>query len=84
ATTVLMAPIALQAAAGLGIAPEPLLMAAAVAASTAFATPIASPVNTLVLGPGGYRFGDFIRVGIPLQILLLLVSVLILPLLFPF
>lgn len=59
ATTVLMAPIALQAAAELSVSPYPLLMTVAIAASTAFATPIASPVNTLVLGPGDYRFNDF-------------------------
>lgn len=83
ATTVLMAPIALQAATSLGIAPHALLMAVAVAASTAFATPVASPVNTLVLGPGGYRFSDFIKVGVPLQVLLMIASLLVLPLIFP-
>lgn len=83
ATTVLMAPIALQAAAGLDAAPEAFLMAVAIAASTAFATPIASPVNTLVLGPGGYRFLDFARVGVPLQLLLMIVALAALPLFFP-
>lgn len=84
ATTVLMAPIAIQAAAALDLSPYSLLMAVAVAASTAFATPIASPVNTLVLGPGGYRFSDFARVGVPLQVLLLIASLVVIPLLFPF
>lgn len=83
ATTVLVAPIAFQAAAALGLSPYPILMTVAVAASTAFATPIASPVNTLVLGPGAYRFGDFARVGLPLQFLILLATLLIVPLLFP-
>jgi di/tricarboxylate transporter len=84
ATTVLVAPIAFQAAASLGVAPQAFLMAVAVAASTSFATPIASPVNTLVLGPGNYHFGDFARLGIPLQFLMLLTSLVVLPLLFGF
>lgn len=84
ATTVLMAPIAFQVAASLGLAPHAFLMAVAVAASTAFSTPIASPVNTLVLGPGGYRFADYFKVGVPLQILVVVAALLILPILFPF
>ena len=84
ATAVLLAPIAFQLALGIGAAPEPFMMTIAVAASTAFATPVASPVNTLVLGPGGYRFGDFFKVGVLLQLLVLAVTVLLVPLLFPF
>jgi di/tricarboxylate transporter len=84
ATAVLLAPIAYQLALGIGAAPEPYMMTIAVAASTAFATPVASPVNTLVLGPGGYKFGDFFKVGIALQFLVLLVTILLVPLLFPF
>ncbi|MEH6826291.1 MAG: SLC13 family permease [Motiliproteus sp.] len=84
ATTVLVAPIALAAAQGIGINPEPLMMTVAIAASTAFATPIASPVNTLVLAPGNYRFIDFVKVGLPLQILAMIVTLWITPLLFPF
>jgi di/tricarboxylate transporter len=84
ATTVLLAPIAFATATTLGISPYPLLMAVALAASTAFATPVASPVNTLVLGPGQYRFGDFLRVGIALQLLVLVAAVLLVPVLFPF
>jgi len=83
ATTVLIAPIALQAALALGVNPHAMLMSVAVAASTAFATPVASPVNTLVLNPGGYRFGDFARAGIPLQLLLLAATLLVVPVLFP-
>lgn len=83
ATTVLMAPIALQAAAELGVSPYPLLMIVAIAASTAFATPIASPVNTLVLGPGDYRFTDFVRVGTPLLALTLIASLVAVPVVFP-
>ncbi|MDU0220509.1 anion permease, partial [Escherichia coli] len=55
----------------------------ALAASAAFMTPISSPVNTLVLGPGQYRFGDFVRVGVPFTILVMIVSVLLVPLIFP-
>jgi di/tricarboxylate transporter len=66
------------------VAPEPILMTVAVAASTAFATPMASPVNTLVLGPGGYRFGDFFRIGALLQVVVLVGTLLVVPLLFPF
>jgi di/tricarboxylate transporter len=84
ATAVLLAPIAYQLALGIGAAPEPFMMTIAVAASTAFATPVASPVNTLVLGPGGYRFGDFFKVGVALQFLVLLLTVAIVPFLFPF
>lgn len=84
ATTVLVAPIAYTAALAMGVAPQAFLMAVAVAASSAFATPIASPVNTLVLAPGGYRFVDFVKVGTPLVLLALGMSVVVLPLLFPF
>lgn len=84
ATTVLVAPIALQLALAMEVSPYPFLMAVAIAASTAFATPIASPVNTLVLGPGRYRFGDFFKVGISLQVLLLLAALVLIPLFFPF
>ena len=84
ATTVLVAPIAMGAAEGLGVSPYPLLMTVALAASTAFATPVASPVNTLVLGPGGYRFNDFVKVGVPLQLLAMAVTLVAVPILFPF
>jgi di/tricarboxylate transporter len=84
ATTVLVAPLAIGIAAQLGVSPYPLLMTVAVAASTAFATPIASPVNTLVLGPGAYRFGDFFRVGALLQFVIFFLTLLIVPRLFPF
>jgi di/tricarboxylate transporter len=80
ATTVLVAPIAVQAAVNLGLAPHPVLMMVAVGASTAFLTPIASPVNTLILTPGGYRFGDFMTVGLPLLILFMVVGGILVPL----
>lgn len=84
ATAVLVGPVAIGAAAGLGVSPHPFLMTVAVAASSAFATPVASPVNMLVLGPGAYRFGDFFRVGALLQALVFLLTMLLVPLLFPF
>jgi di/tricarboxylate transporter len=83
ATTVLVAPIAVGAAMEAGVSLYPFLMTVALAASTAFSTPVASPVNTLVLGPGGYRFNDFIKVGLPLQDLAMVVTLLVVPLLFP-
>ncbi|RMF17319.1 MAG: SLC13 family permease [Gammaproteobacteria bacterium] len=84
ATTVLVAPIGMATAQSLGIQPEPVLMTIALAASTAFATPIASPVNTLVIAPGHYRFLDFVKVGIPLQILSMILILLLTPVFFPF
>jgi di/tricarboxylate transporter len=83
ATTVLIAPIALGLAVDLGLSPAPFLMTIAIAASTAFATPVASPVNTLILGPGNYRFGDFVRLGVPLQVIALVITVLLVPIVFP-
>ena len=83
ATTVLVAPIATMTAANMEISPYPLLMTVAIAASTAFSTPVASPVNTLVLGPGGYKFIDFVKIGIPLQLLVMVLTLLAVPILFP-
>lgn len=84
ATAVVAAPVAVRLAAAFGIAPEPLLMGVAFAATAAFATPIASPVNVLVMTPGGYRFADYARVGLPLQLLVLGTALLVIPLVFPF
>ena len=83
ATAVLMAPVALAIAADLGAYPYPFAMIVALAASTAFMTPVSSPVNTLVVVPGNYVFGDFMRVGLPFSVLVLIVSVLLVPLLLP-
>ena len=84
ATVVIVAPIALIAAQNLGVAPHAFLMGIAVAGSMAFASPVASPVNTLIMGPGNYQFGDYLKAGVPLILLSLIASLLILPLLFPF
>ena len=75
ATAVVMAPLAFGIATGLGVSADPFFMAVAVGASCAFLTPIGHQSNTLVLGPGGYRFGDYWRMGLPLEILIVLVSV---------
>jgi di/tricarboxylate transporter len=78
-----VAPVALGAAAGMEVSPYPLLMTVALAASTAFSTPMASPVNTLIIGPGGYRFMDFVKLGVPLQLVAMVITLLTVPLLFP-
>ena len=75
ATAVIAAPIAVEIAQRLGVSPDPFLMGVAVAASCAFLTPIGHKNNTLILGPGGYRFGDYWRMGLPLEILIVVVSV---------
>jgi di/tricarboxylate transporter len=75
ATAAVMCPIALGAAGQLGVSADPYLMAVAVGASCAFLTPIGHQNNTLILGPGGFRFGDYWRLGLPLEILVVLVSV---------
>ncbi len=84
ATTVLVAPIAMTASQSMGLNPEPYMMMVALAASTAFATPIASPVNTLILTPGKYSFMDFVKVGVPLQLMAMLIALLLIPIVFPF
>ncbi|MHA1544749.1 MAG: SLC13 family permease [Alphaproteobacteria bacterium] len=75
ATAVVMAPVSLAIAAGLNVNPDAFLMAVAVGASCAFLTPIGHKNNALVMGPGGYKFGDYWRMGLPLEILILLVAV---------
>ena len=84
ATAVLMAPVALAIAKDLGASPYPFAMIVALAASTAFMTPISSPVNTLVVGPGQYSFGDFVKVGAPFSVVVAIVSVLLVPIFLPF
>ena len=75
ATAVIAAPLAVDIAERLGVESDPFLMGVAVAASCAFLTPIGHKNNTLIMGPGGYRFGDYWRMGLPLEILIVLVSV---------
>ena len=83
-TAVLMAPIALQCAAQIGVSPVPFMFAVAVAASMCFASPFSTPPNALVMSAGQYTFMDYVKVGLPLQILMGVVMVFALPLLFPF
>jgi di/tricarboxylate transporter len=75
AAAVLMAPISLSIAAGLGASADPFLMSVAIGASCAFLTPIGHQSNTLVMGPGGYRFSDYWRMGLPLEIIIVLVAI---------
>lgn len=83
ATAVLMAPIALSAAHALGVSPHPFAMTVALASSAAFMTPVSSPVNTLVMVPGKYRFGDFVKIGVPFSIIVMILTVLLVPWLLP-
>lgn len=75
ATTIVAAPVGIQMANTLGVNPDPFLMAVAIAASAAFLTPIGHKNNTLILGPGGYRFGDYWRMGLPLEGIIIAVSI---------
>jgi di/tricarboxylate transporter len=83
ATAVLMAPVALAIAHDMHASPYPFAMIVALAASTAFMTPISSPVNTLVVGPGSYKFGDFVKIGVPFSLVVMVVCVILVPLLLP-
>jgi di/tricarboxylate transporter len=84
AVAVVLAPIALNTASDLGISPYPLAMTVAVAASAAFLSPVGHPANLLVMGPGGYRFSDYIKVGLPLTLVVLVVVILVMPIFWPF
>lgn len=84
ATALIIAPIAVAVAADAGISPLPLLMAVTVAAAASFLTPVATPANTMVMGPGGYRFGDYWRLGLPLAAFFVAVATLLVPLIWRF
>jgi di/tricarboxylate transporter len=83
AVAVLLAPIALSTAGTLGISPYALMIAIALATSASFLSPVAHPANVLIMGPGGYRFADFIKVGLPLTACILVVTLVVLPLVWP-
>ena len=84
ATVVLMTPIALSLGPSLGVDPRPFVIATCIAASASFSTPIGYQTNTYVYGVGGYRFADFARVGLPLNALYFVVSILLIPRIWPF
>ena len=84
AAAALLAPIGISIAQSIGCDPKPVLMAIGIAASMAFATPMATPPNTLVLGPGGFSFNDYVKVGVPLCIITFITSVIIIPIFWPF
>ena len=84
ATAVLMAPIAMASAVQVGVSPYPFLFAVAVAASMCFASPFSTPPNALVMPAGQYTFMDYVKVGLPLQLIMAVVMILVLPLLFPY
>ena len=83
ATAAVMCPIALGTASALGASADPFLMAVAIGASCAFLTPIGHQNNTLILGPGGFRFGDYWRLGVPLEVLVVAISMPVLLLAWP-
>jgi len=84
ATALIIIPIGLASAIELGISPLPVLMSTAVASAAAFLTPVATPVNLMVMGPGDYQFGDYWKLGLPLLLLFFLVATFIVPLVWPF
>lgn len=84
ATALIMIPIAISAATGLGISVQPVLMSLTVAAAAALLTPVATPVNLMVMGPGGYRFGDYWRLGIVVMVVFFVAAVFLVPVFWPF
>lgn len=84
AAAVVLTPIAIATAAGLGVSPMPFVLAVMIAASNSFMTPIGYQTNTFILGPGGYRFSDFLRVGAPLNFLIAFCATFVIPFFFPF
>jgi di/tricarboxylate transporter len=84
ATALIVIPIALAAAVDLGVSPTPVMMSVTVAAAASFLTPVATPVNMMVMGPGGYRFGDYWRLGLPLMMLSFVIAVLLVPVFWSF
>lgn len=84
ASAVLVAPIAITAAEALQISPYPMVVSVLIAASAAFSTPISTPVVTLVVTPGNYVFGDFLKLGVPLTVIVGLVTILVTPFFFPY
>ena len=84
ATALIMIPIAVTAATDLGISVRPVLMSLTVAAAASFITPVATPVNLMVMGPGGYEFGDYWKLGLPMLLLFMAAAVFLVPVFWPF
>jgi di/tricarboxylate transporter len=84
ATTALLVPISVSIASGMGADPRAVLMATVIGGSLAYATPIGMPANTMVLAAGGYRFMDYVKAGLPLIVVATIVSMILLPIFFPF
>jgi len=84
ATAVLLFPIAVSTALGLGVDPKPFVLAVCFGASACYATPVGYQTNLLVYGPGGYRFSDYLKLGIPLNLVVLLLGSLLIPVIWPF
>jgi di/tricarboxylate transporter len=84
ATALIVIPIAVSAAQDMDVSVKPVLMAVAVAAAAAFLTPVATPANLMVMEPGGYRFGDYWKLGLPLAVLFAAVAILLVPLFWAF
>jgi len=84
ATALIVIPIAVSAAADAGVSARPLLMAVTVAAAASFLTPVATPANLMVMGPGGFRFGDYWKLGLPLLVMFVLVATFLVPVFWPF
>lgn len=84
ATALIVIPIAVTAALDMGISVRPVLMSLTVAAAGAFLTPVATPVNLMVQGPGGYEFGDYWKLGLPMLLLFMAAAVLLVPMFWPF
>jgi di/tricarboxylate transporter len=84
ATAVILTPVALSLAEAMGVSDRPLLMAVLTGTNCAFMSPISHPANTMIVGPGEYRFRDFLRLGVPLTILMLIAGGVLIPLFWPF
>ena len=84
ATAILIAPIAIDLAVKFNYSPYPFAMTVAIATSASFITPVSSPVKTMVVAPGGYSFSDFVKVGVPLTFLVMVVDIALVPIFFPF
>ena len=84
ATALIIIPIGVASATTMGVSPRPVLMSTAVAAAAAFLTPIATPTNLMVMGPGGYAFNDYWKLGLPLLIWFFVIAVFVVPMIWPF